>query len=203
MTREELGIGRTSSTRLAEHRLRNSQNGGRQSRFARLSSVMGGNGITPAALDRVETSPKAEASRAAQPKAEVSRTPAAASSPYTHTRGDVDRAVAKALETERARMFDVLTSPAAQGKQSACAFHLASPKGWSAQTIIQGLAGHPTDQEQERRRKANASTSSAAVWDRAIANMQGKPAALASDPKSADVWARAIDSIYGKQGKEA
>jgi hypothetical protein len=100
-------------------------------------------------------------------------------------------------------MFDVLTSPAARGKQSACAFFLASPKGWSAQTIIQGLADNPTDQELERRRKANSSTSSAAVWDRAIANMQGKPSTLASDAKSADVWDRAIASVYGKQGGRA
>jgi hypothetical protein len=93
---------------------------------------------------------KAGAPAAATKPVTAAKVPSGPNYPYLYTRGEIDRAVAKAVNEERGRMATVFAAGASHGRERVCAALLTSSKNFGADAIVAELPNLPTDEERAR-----------------------------------------------------
>jgi len=133
------------------------------------------------------------------------------SSPTMFTQADIDRAVARGVSRERARVAAVFAADASCGRERICAKLLTAPNGWSASAIVAELPNLGTDRSSGRqgaasnhvlrgsavvqtsKKAASSRADAGALWDQVIGERAAQNRQSSAD--SDDLWDRAIAQI--------
>lgn len=132
---------------------------------------------------------RAPAAKSPAPVSAAAPVPKATPAANRFTQADIDQAVAKARDEERARVAMVFAAPGSHGRERVCATLLSSPKGFSGSLIVAELAQMPTDREQGGVARNDVAAAGDDPWERIYATA-AQPETR-EHPGGGDVWTRA------------